>query len=117
MYTLTISKALERQKPLVLAFSSPSFCISRTCGPVTDVVAQTARNYTKDIDFIHVEPWNLDLAKREGLLHLSATAKEWRLPSEPWLFVLDSKGFVTTRFDGVFNSEELVEVLERALSQ
>ena len=117
LYALTVSEALERQKPLVLAFSTPSFCLSRTCGPVTDVVAQTARNYTQYVDFIHIEPWNLDLARQEGLLHLSETAKEWRLPSEPWVFVIDSDGFVSTRFDGVFNSEELIGALERVLNQ
>ena len=36
----------------------------------------------------------------------------WGLPTEPWVFVVDAKGTVVARFEGVFALEELGAVLE-----
>ena len=64
------------------------------------------------INFIHIEPWVLETARGEGRLVLTDVAKEWRLMSEPWVFVIDGEGRVASRFEGFLGEEELVEALE-----
>ena len=112
LYQLTIAEALEQRKPLVVAFSTPAFCVSRACGPVTDLVASLYGTYGDRINFIHVEPWVLETARGEGRLVLTDTAREWRLTSEPWVFVVDEEGRVASRFEGFLGEDELVEALE-----
>ena len=112
LYQLTIAEALEQRKPLVVAFSTPAFCVSRACGPVTDLVASLYGTYGDRINFIHVEPWVLETARAEGRLVLTDAAKEWRLTSEPWVFVVDEEGRVASRFEGFVGEDELVEALE-----
>ncbi|MCY3802728.1 MAG: hypothetical protein OXG46_14280 [Chloroflexi bacterium] len=112
LYQLTIAEALEQRKPLVVAFSTPAFCVSRACGPVTDLVASLYEGYGDRINFIHIEPWVLETARGEGRLVLTDVAKEWRLMSEPWVFVIDGEGRVASRFEGFLGEEELVEALE-----
>ncbi len=112
MYELTIAQALEQPKPVIVAFSTPAFCVSRACGPVTDVVAGLYEKYSERINFIHVEPWVLATARNEGRLMLTDVAREWRLPSEPWVFVIDSEGRVSARFEGLVSEYELAEALK-----
>ena len=38
LYQLSIDEALATPRPLILIFSTPAFCHSRTCGPILDVV-------------------------------------------------------------------------------
>ena len=112
LYRLTIAEALEQRKPLVVAFSTPAFCVSRACGPVTDLILSLYERYGDRINFIHVEPWVLETAREEGRLALTDAAEEWRLTSEPWVFVVDGEGRVASRFEGFLGEEELVEALE-----
>ena len=37
---------------------------------------------------------------------------EWKLPSEPWIFVVDSTGVIRTRFEGSASVEELEAAIE-----
>ena len=43
LYRLSVAEALARHLPFVVAFATPRFCTSRTCGPVVDVVDAVAR--------------------------------------------------------------------------
>lgn len=112
LYQLTIAEALQQRKPLVVAFSTPAFCVSRACGPVTELVASLYETYGDRINFIHVEPWVLKTAREEGKLVLTDAAREWRLTSEPWVFVVDEYGRVASRFEGFLSEGELTEALE-----
>ena len=112
LYQLTIAEALEQRKPLVVVFSTPAFCVSRACGPVTDLVVSLYGSYGDRINFIHIEPWVLEIARGEGRLVLADVAKEWRLMSEPWVFVIDGEGRVASRFEGFLGEDELVEALD-----
>jgi hypothetical protein len=38
---------------------------------------------------------------------------KWRLPSEPWAFVIDRTGKVTARFEGVFSVGELARAVQQ----
>lgn len=54
-------------------------------------------------------------------LELCADSIEWILPtgsedgSEPWVWVLDSNGVVTDRFDNVATEDELAAAVTRAI--
>ena len=111
LYRLSVEDALRRGKPFVVAFATPKFCVSQTCGPTIDVVEGVARDLPK-MTFIHVEPY--ELPADPGNLQPVEAVMEWGLPSEPWVFVVDARGRVTAKFEGALSAEELADAV-RAL--
>lgn len=97
------------KRPVVLTFATPLLCASRVCGPVVDVVEQVKAHAPSDVAFIHVEVYNNNNANDGYRPALVA----WRLPTEPWTFVIDRKGRVAERFEGAFSPGEL----ERAVAK
>ena len=94
-----------------MAFSTPAFCQTATCGPTLEVVKQVATNHPDDVDFVHVEVYtNLDAGSFEGL-ELVPAIDDWRLPSEPWVFVVDGSGIIAAAFEGALAAEELEAAL------
>ena len=91
------------KKPVVLTFATPQLCQSRVCGPVVDVVDQVKSEVGDKASFIHVEIYN-DNDANKGF---RPQVKAFRLPTEPWTFVIDRSGRVSTRFDGAFSVDEL----------
>ena len=77
LYAMTIAEALQAGKPLVVAFATPAFCTSATCGPQVDVVKELKENYREQANFIHVEvfanPHEMrgDFANGSGLTYSS----------------------------------------------
>ena len=56
LYEVSVAQAIAAHEPFVLAFATPQFCQSRTCGPVVDVVSAVRKQpASKGIRFIHVE--------------------------------------------------------------
>ena len=104
LYRSSVADALAAKKPFVLAFATPKYCTSRTCGPVVDVVSAVRRKHESDgIRFIHVEIYqDNDPTKGEN-----RWVKEWKLPSEPWVFLVGSDGTIKTRFEGTVSVDEL----------
>ena len=43
------------KRPVALLFSTPQFCVSRVCGPVTDVAVELQHEFGNRITFIHEE--------------------------------------------------------------
>ena len=115
LYNLTVADALEGTKPFVVIFSTPAFCTSRTCGPVLDVAIQVRQVYNDRVEFIHIEPWALDKVRNEGELELTAISLEWRLPTEPWTFVIGSDNLISARWEGLLTPEELSTALDATL--
>ncbi len=68
-----------------------------------------------DVDFVHVEVYtNLtdpNIAPIPDNLAPAVLGEWWNLPSEPWVFVVDSDGIVQARFEGVMAAEELADEL------
>ena len=60
---------------------------------------------------IHIEPWDLAIARSEGRLVPTKIALEWNLPTEPWVFVVDRSGHVSARFEALVTTEELEATL------
>lgn len=116
MHDVTVADALAGGKPLVIAFATPAFCESRTCGPVMDFVMDPLYETHKDeAVFIHIEPYKLkELREGAGLIPVQA-AEEWRLQTEPWIFVVDRNGKVSAKFEGIIALDEVEAALAGAL--
>ena len=111
MHELSVAQALEEGRPLVVVFATPMFCISRMCGPVTDMAVELHGRFKDRVSFVHIEPWDLGVARSEGRLVPTDVMLEWSLPSEPWVFVVDPEGRVAARFEGLVTSEELEQAI------
>ncbi len=116
MHQVTVADALATGKPLVVAFATPAFCESRTCGPVMDTVMDPLyEKYGDEAVFIHIEPFRLnELRDGIGRIPVEAT-EEWALQTEPWVFVIDREGKVVAKFEGITALDEVEEALVQAL--
>lgn len=116
-HRLSIADALASGKPSVIAFATPSFCETRTCGPVMEILGEAAKTFQGKVNFVHVEPYKLD---SQGVLQIGSGNQrqlieagiKWGLPTEPWVFVVDAGGTVVARFESVFALEELTFALQ-----
>ena len=100
LHDVKIKDAITAGRPLVVVFSTPAFCVSRFCGPVTEEVETLHDKYKDKVDFVHIEIWR-DFKKQE----LNATAKEWLTRSdgsltEPYVYIIDKNGVIYDRFEG-----------------
>lgn len=116
MHHVSVDKALAARRPMVIVFASPSFCQGRLCGPLTDLVFSVQKKYGEKIDFIHIEPYDIQLMRNRDVLQLNPIAKQWGLPTEPWIFVADAHGMLTAKFEGVMGNEELTRAIEMIIS-
>ena len=116
LHEYSVADALRLNQPFVVLFSSPQFCVSAMCGPVTDVAAQVHSRFRDRVNMIHIEPWDLEMARNQGQLALSEAMTEWGLPSEPWLFVVQTDGTVAERFEGLVSGPELERALQDVLA-
>ena len=109
LYTMTIAQAIDADIPLVVAFSTPAFCQTFTCGPQLEVVKELNERYKGRVNFIHVEMYDNPHEIQGDLrrARIAPTVLEWQLLSEPWTFVLDSKGLVFAKFVGFTTEGEL----------
>jgi hypothetical protein len=91
------------KKPVVLMFATPQLCQSRICGPVVDVGMQVQARYGDKVTFIQQEIYK-DNQVDHGFTDQVA---KWRLPTEPWTFVIDRAGRISARFEGAVSVGEL----------
>jgi hypothetical protein len=97
------------RKPVVLVFATPQLCQSRVCGPVVDVAAQVQADSGKGVAFIHQEIYK-DNTINEGFRPQVAA---YRLPTEPWAFVIDRRGVISDRIEGAFSVGELARAVAK----
>lgn len=113
LHSTTIAAAVAAGRPALVVFSTPVFCVSRFCGPVTDVVAGLARDYADRAAFIHVEIWDDFEAKR-----INDAAAQWLTQgggdgNEPWVFLIGADGNIAARWDNVATRGEIEPLLQR----
>jgi hypothetical protein len=111
LHRTSIATAIEQGHPALVVFSTPVYCVSRFCGPVTDLVAQLAAEYGDRADFIHVEIYT-DFEAGE----VSSAAREWLTSDdgelrEPWTFLVDANGRIVGSWDTVVTRSELEPLL------
>jgi hypothetical protein len=102
LYTTSVAQALRAHEPFVVTFATPRFCTSRTCGPVVDVVSHVRRQFPK-VRFIHVEVYE----GNDPANGYNRWMKQWRLQSEPWVFVVGRDGRIRAKFEGSVSVQEL----------
>jgi hypothetical protein len=114
-YETSIADAVAAKEPFVVAFATPKFCASQQCGPTMDRLKPIAERHP-DVTVINVEPYQLDyvdgqlqpvLSGDPPALTPTAVVKEWGLPTEPWVYVVDGNGVVTHSFLLIFSDSEL----------
>lgn len=119
-YRDSIASALLAHKPFLLIFATPAFCQTASCGPALDVVETVAADYKDKLDFIHVEPYKLDMVDghlrpaldADNLPQPVESVVQWGLQTEPYIFVVDAAGKVTAKFEGIAAPEELRAALD-----
>lgn len=114
-YTTSVADAVAAKKPFVLVFATPKFCTSAQCGPTLDRIKPIAAAHP-DLTFINVEPYELKwtdgqlqpvLTGDPPQLTPVAAANDWRIAAEPWTFVVDGNGKITSSLMLIFSDEEL----------
>lgn len=114
LHTKSLDQALQEGRPILAVFSTPVFCISQFCGPVTDLAADLQQEYGDRVTFIHVEIWH-DYEKQA----VNRAAADWLLRDgnlqEPWFFLIGRDGTILARWDNLATREEIVPALERAI--
>lgn len=116
LHELTVAEAIATRKPTVVVVSTPVFCVSRFCGPITDSVQAMAPRFEGKVNFVHLEVWR----DFEGKA-LNRGAAEWIYPtedadpSEPWVFLVGGDGTVLERWDNVANSDDVAAAVDAAV--
>jgi hypothetical protein len=112
-YEASVADALAAGEPFVLAFATPKFCASSQCGPTLDRLKPIAADHP-DLTFINVEPYLLEEVEgqlqpvlTDGQLTAAPATEAWKLPTEPWIFVVDGDGIVTASFMLIASEDEL----------
>ncbi|MBF6600030.1 MAG: hypothetical protein IVW36_05935 [Dehalococcoidia bacterium] len=118
MHGVTVADALKTGKPIVLAFATPGYCASRTCGPMMEnVMDPLYARYKDQAIFIQIEPYDLKTLFDTGKQVPVPAFRQWNLQSEPWIFVIDRQGKVAGKFEGIATAGEVEAVLTRALGR
>ena len=99
------------KKPVAPLFATPQLCTSRVCGPVADIALQLKAKYGRRMEFIHQEVWN----ENDTNKGLRPPLEAFKLETEPWLFVLDKSGKITSRLEGSFGLREFEEAIKTGL--
>ncbi|MPZ73580.1 MAG: hypothetical protein GEU74_10185 [Nitriliruptorales bacterium] len=112
MHDISLDDALAKGRPVVLAFATPAFCQTAVCGPSVGVVEEVRTTGAwGDVAFIHCEIFT------DAGQTVAKPVKEWKLPSEPWLFTIDADGRINNRSDGpLMTLEDQVENMVQAVA-
>ena len=98
------------KEPVVLLFATPALCQSRVCGPVADIAEQVKSERGDQAAFIMQEIYK-DNEVNKGL---RPQVQAYNLQTEPWLFVIDANGKISTEIEGAFSEGELNAALDKA---
>ena len=109
----SVAESLAAHKPFVLVFATPKFCTSRTCGPVVDVVDRVRQQFARTgIRFIHVEIYE----NNNPSLGVNRWVHEWKLPTEPFVFLVGRDGRIKAKFEGSVSVAELAAAVRAKLA-
>ena len=137
LYAMSLDEALKNGKPTAVLFATPNYCRTAVCAPSVQVLESLQQRYGDRMNMIHTEVYRypfgesakaqaevFNAAQKAGRLPtaderhtgMSDAMIAWDLPSEPWLFLIDSKGIIAARYEGGITSEELGPDIEKLLS-
>jgi hypothetical protein len=108
MHDHVIEDVVRKGRPLVVYFATPGFCVSLVCGPGLEAVQAMKDRFGDRADFIHIE-----IFKDPAKSIVSPVVEEWRLPSEPWLFLVDRQGKIAAKFEAGITIQEVEPAIAR----
>ncbi len=110
LHKWTIARAIKEHRPALVVFATPVFCVSKFCGPVTDMVQQLSERYADRAVFIHVEIWR-DFQNQV----INQAAADWLYRdgdlTEPWLFLIGADGKILDRWSSMWSEDEIAAAL------
>lgn len=115
LHAMTVADAIDSGRPTMVVVSTPTYCVSRFCGPITESIEELSESYSERVNFVHLEVWD---DYEESVV--TKAAAEWIFPNgpdggggnEPWVFLIDGDGVVAQRWDNVTNQTQLREALD-----
>jgi len=117
LHQMAIADAIGTGRPTLVVVSTPTYCVSRFCGPITETVQDLAAEYEARANFVHLEVWS-DYEASE----VNRAAAEWILPNgptgdgnEPWVFLIGTDGTIVERWDNVTNGAALGMALDQVV--
>ena len=110
LYRLSIADAMETGRPFIVLFASAEHCENEMCRVMMSEYRALWTAYRDRVEFIHIESRNIEQPSL-----LSPTASAWGIPSEPWLFMFDGRGFMQYRVEGGAERTELSLLVDRLL--
>ena len=124
-YMATVGEAVTSGRPSIVFFATPAFCQTGYCGPTIELVKTVAREYEDRVAFVNVEPYELHetvdglrpVLDPDGRLKPVAAARDYGIPVEPYLFLVDARGDVFAKFEGIVGGDELRAAIEDALAE
>jgi hypothetical protein len=96
------------QEPVVLTMATPALCRSRVCGPTVDIAEQVKSEHEDDAAFIHMEIYEDNVIDKG----LRPQVDAYGLQTEPWVFVIDRDGSVSSVYEGPVSVAELESAVE-----
>ncbi|MET0909734.1 MAG: hypothetical protein ABWZ99_09705, partial [Ilumatobacteraceae bacterium] len=93
---------------------TPAFCSTGSCAPGLESIIEVQPEFGEQFSFVHAEVYADTTATT--LAPAVESLEALGLFYEPVLFITDPAGVVLERIDSVWNTEELVEALNRAVS-
>ena len=118
LYQVTLADAVADDRPVVVVFASPAFCINAVCGPQVEVLSELREAYGDRANFVHVDLYENPRGIQGDLSQsvISSAVWEWGLPSNEWTFVIDGEGRVTARFEAFATFAEIEKELAKLFS-
>lgn len=111
LHDSTIAEDLAAGRPFLVVLSTPVYCVSRFCGPVTETMAELEEQYGDRVDVIHVEVWrDYDEATLNDAF--DTWVNEGGNGHEPWTFLVDGDGTIVQRWDNVPDLDRLTAGLD-----
>lgn len=109
MHDVSLSQALSdaaaNNKRVVFLVGTPAHCQTAVCAPILDTLIEL-RDQFPDVIFVHA-----DVYADEAATTVAPAVQELRLTFEPVLWITDSSGTITHRFEGVWHPSEIVAAL------
>lgn len=104
-HEVTLSQALSTGQRVVFLVGTPAHCQTAVCAPVLDSLIEIADQYP-DVTFVHT-----DVYADEGATQVAPTINDLSLTFEPVLWITDTAGTITHRFEGVWAISEVSDAL------
>lgn len=106
-YKASLASAIKGGKPTVVVLAAPAFCQTRFCGPVYDVVSALQQKYGDAFNWVHVEVYTGLPNPATNNWQIAPAMRAFGLTTEPWVYLIDSKGIIVYRVEGFVSGDEL----------